>query len=251
MSFENKVVLVTGASSGIGASIAVLFSKEKANIVLVARNETKLQSVASRCVSKCLTIKADVSVEADVKAVVERTLEEFGGIDVLVNNAGIVRYGSIGMGNILTAYDEVFATNLRGLIHLTSLCAEHLVVRKGNIVNISSVGGLIAPKKPILLPYCMSKAALNLFTQGVALELGEHGVRVNTVSPGPVETDIILNSGVPAEMVSWKKFEDETLLNRVGEPEEIAELVLFLASDKARGITGANYISDNGFLLKR
>ncbi|CAK1590630.1 unnamed protein product [Parnassius mnemosyne] len=251
MSFEKKVVIITGASSGIGAATAVLFSKEGAYVVLVGRNETKLNDVASRCVTKHLIVKADVSKEPEVKNIVDQTINEFGNIDVLINNAGLVRYGSVGMGNMLNAYDEVMATNMRGVIQLTSLCVDHLIESKGNIVNVSSIGGLFPPGKPVLLPYCMSKTALNLFTQGVALELGEYGVRVNAVSPGPVVTDIIQNSGIPQSRNSWKDFEAFTALNRVSEPEEIADLIMFIASDKARGITGSNYISDNGFLVKR
>lgn len=251
MSFENKVVIVTGASSGIGASTAVLFSKEKANVVLVGRNETKLNEVAALCVTKKLIIKADVSNEADVKNIVEQTVKEFGRIDVLVNNAGFVRYGSVGMGNILSAYDEVMATNVRAVLHLTSLCVDHLIESKGNIVNISSIGGQIPPTKPLLMPYCISKAALNFITQSIALELGEHGVRVNAVSPGPVVTNFLKNSGIPETTFTWKDFESGTLLKRIGEPEEIADLIMFLASDKAKSITGSNYISDNGYLLNR
>ncbi|KPJ13957.1 putative oxidoreductase [Papilio machaon] len=250
MSFENKVVIVTGASSGIGSSTAVLFSKEKANVVLVGRNETKLNEVAALCVTKSLIVKADVSKEAEVKNIVEQTVKEFGRIDVLVNNAGFVRYGSVGMGNILSAYDEVMATNVRGVLHLTTLCVDHLIESKGNIVNISSIGGQIPPNKPLLMPYCISKAALNFITQSVALELGEYGVRVNAVSPGPVVTNILKNSGIPETDFSWKDFEASTLLKRVGEPEEIADLIMFLASDKAKSITGSNFVSDNGFLLK-
>ncbi|CAH2051547.1 unnamed protein product, partial [Iphiclides podalirius] len=251
MSFEGKVVIVTGASSGIGAATAVLFSKEGAHVTLVGRNETKLNDVASRCVSRHLVVKADVSQEAQAKSIVDRTVSEFGKIDVLVNNAGIVRFGSVGMGNILSAYDQVMATNLRGAIHLTTLCVEHLLESKGNIVNVSSVGGVVTPTKPALTSYSISKAALNMFTQCVALELGEYGVRANTVSPGPVVTDIMSNSGVPDSAYSWADFEPTTALKRVGQPEEIADLIGFLASDKAKSITGANYVSDNGFILKR
>ncbi|KPI99448.1 PREDICTED: glucose 1-dehydrogenase-like [Papilio xuthus] len=251
MSFENKVVIITGASSGIGAATAVLFSKEKANVVLVGRNETKLESVAALCETKHLVVKADVSKEEEAIKIVEQTVDEFGKIDVLVNNAGVSRYGSVGYGNILKAYDEVMATNMRAAIILTSLCAKHIISSKGNVINVSSVLAVIPPNKPGLLPYCISKAALNLFTQGVALDLGKHGVRVNTVSPGPVRTDIIVNSGIPESKLSWADFAANTVLKRVGEPEEIADLIVYLASDKAKSITGSNFVADNGFTWKR
>ncbi|KPJ13319.1 putative oxidoreductase [Papilio machaon] len=241
MSFKNKVVIITGASSGIGAATAILFSKEKANAILVGRNETKLAKVAALCITKHLVVKADVSKEDEVKNIVKRTLDEFGKIDVLVNNAGIMTIGTIREGNILSAYDNVMATNVRGAIHLTCLCADHLIATKGNIINVSSIAGVVLQPGEKMLAYSMSKVALNFFSQGAALELSKHGVRVNIVSPGPVATDIILNTAGVDTNITWKDFEGITLLNRVSEPEEIAELIAYLASDKARGITGSNF----------
>ncbi|KPJ20878.1 Glucose 1-dehydrogenase [Papilio machaon] len=251
MSFKNKVVIITGAGSGIGAATAILFSKEKANVILVDMNETKSSKIGALCITKHLIVKADVSKEDEVKNLVKRTLDEFGKIDVLVNNAGIMKSGTIREGNILSAYDNVMATNVRAAIHLTCLCADHLIATKGNIINVSSVAGMVLQPGEKMLPYSMSKVALNFFSQGAALELSKHGVRVNIVSPGPVATDIILNTAGVDTNITWKDFEGITLLNRVSEPEEIAELIAYLASDKARGITGSNFVSDNGCILKR
>lgn len=251
MSFENKVVIVTGASSGIGAATAILFSKEKANVTLVGRNVTKLAKVAALCITKHLIVCADISNEDEVKSIVEQTLKEFGKIDILVNNAGIMKSGTIRMGDILNAFDDVMATNTRAAIHLTCLCTDHLIASKGNVVNVSSVAGKVLLSPSGMLAYGISKAALNLFSQGAAVELSEHGVRVNSVSPGPVATDIILNSVGVDTTVTWKDLEDITLLHRVSEPDEIAELIVYLASDKSRGITGSNFVTDNGFMLKR
>ncbi|XP_072934705.1 L-fucose dehydrogenase-like [Epargyreus clarus] len=247
MSFKNKVVLVTGGSSGIGAAIAIAFAKEGANVAIVGRNESKLAAVAQKC-GNALVINADVSNDDDVTRIVQTTVDTFGQIDVLVNNAGISRPGSITDGRLIQAYDEVIATNLRAPMKLTSLASPHLIKTKGNIINISAIGGQFAPSVPQLIPYCVSKAALNNFTLGSALEMSKHGVRVNAVSPGPVYTDILENSKYPN---NWDVFKQHTALDRVSEPEEIADLVLFLASDKAKSITGANYVADNGMLLKR
>ncbi|XP_059046914.1 uncharacterized oxidoreductase SSP0419-like [Achroia grisella] len=249
MSFASKVVIVTGASSGIGAAAAVLFTKKSANVVLVGRNESKLKNVSERCVGNTpLVIKADVSNDDDAKKIINETINKFGKIDVLVNNAGVSDSGTILDGGILKAYDSIMAVNLRAAVHLTALSAPHLIKTKGNIVNISSIGGkTVAMSRSI--PYNISKAALDHFTRGAALELASKGVRVNTVSPGPVKTDIIENAGL-SDIVSWDVMAAAVPQKRCSEPEEIAEIILFLASEKAKGITGSDFVTDNGGLLQ-
>ncbi|KAM3956979.1 3-oxoacyl-[acyl-carrier-protein] reductase FabG-like [Aphomia sociella] len=249
MSFANKVVIVTGASSGIGAATAVLFAKEGANVVLVGRNEIKLSNVAGQCArsgNTPLVVKAEMSNDDNVKRIVNETIDKFGKLDVLVNNAGMTVLGGILNGNILKAYDETMAINTRAVIHLTTLAAPHLVKTKGNIINVSSVAG-----KQVLgignNAYEISKAALDHFTRGAALELATAGVRVNSVSPGPVITDILDNCGI--SMFSWDAMSSMNPLKRCSEPEEIAEIIIYLASEKAKGITGSDYVSDNGSLL--
>ncbi|XP_072934056.1 glucose 1-dehydrogenase 2-like [Epargyreus clarus] len=250
MSFKDKVIIVTGGGSGIGAAIAMGFVKQKANVAIVGRNEDKLLTVAEKCTAigkEVLIIRADVSKEEDVVRIVQATVDRFGKLDVLVNNAGFSRPGSILEGHILKAYDEVMNTNLRGKIHLTTLATPHLTKTKGNVVNISSVTGWSTFGVPALFTYSISKAALNHFTKCAAMELAPLGIRVNAISPGPVETDILINSEFPG---SWDDYKRLTALDKVAQPEEIADLVMFLASDKAKSITGSNYISDNGMLLK-
>ncbi|CAH0720642.1 unnamed protein product, partial [Brenthis ino] len=246
MSFKGKIVLVTGASSGIGAATAAAFSSKGARVALIGRNEAKLSVAAKKC-DKSLVIRADVSKDEDCKKLIDQVIDEFGQLDVLVNNAGISTWGSLLTGDVMKAYDDVMNVNIRAAIYLTKLAAPHLIKTQGNVVNISSVAGHV-PSVPPVMTYCISKAALNHFGQCAAVEMAPHGVRVNTVSPGPVETDILKNSGVPG---SWDDFKKITILDRVSDPEEIADVILFLASDKARGITGSNYITDNGTLIKR
>ncbi|XP_023947798.2 uncharacterized protein LOC112052808 [Bicyclus anynana] len=249
MGFQNKVVIVTGASSGIGAAIALSFAKEGADVVIVARNNEKLKITEAQCEGvgkKPLKILADISKEDQAKSIIDQTIDKYGKIDILINNAGILRFGSITDGTILSVYDEIFSTNLRPIIHLTTLAAPYLIETKGNIINISSEAALKV-KHPKFLSYSMSKSALNLFSQGAALELAEHGVRVNTISPGPVITDILENSNLPAD--SMKGLELKIPLKRISNPEEIATVALFLADDKALGITGSNYLVDNGTSL--
>ncbi|XP_023947799.1 glucose 1-dehydrogenase 2-like [Bicyclus anynana] len=248
MSFQNKVVIVTGASSGIGAAIALSFAKEGADVVIVARNNEKLKVTEAQCDEfgkKSLKILADVSKEDQAQSIIDETIEKYGKIDILINNAGIVRLGNITDGTILSVYDEIMSTNLRPVIHLTTLATPYLIKTKGNIINISSAG--VKVKHPSFISYALSKSALNLFGQGAALELAEYGVRVNTISPGPVITDIWENSNMPVE--SLKGLDFKIPLKRMSKPEEIATIALFLADDKALGITGSNYLADNGMSL--
>ncbi|CAG4968039.1 unnamed protein product [Parnassius apollo] len=250
MSFVDKVVLVTGASSGIGAATAILFAKEGANVTLVGRNEVKLKNVVEQCEKygkKHLLIKADISNDEEAVNVIKKTIDTFGKLDILVNNAGICRFTSILDENLMKVYDETLNTNLRAHVYITNLAAPHLIKTKGSIVNISSTAGSSISMSSRTLPYFISKAALDQFSRGVALELAQYGVRVNTISPGPVRTDIFENANAPITVDSFQKM---TALNRVAEPEEIAELILYLSGDKAKSITGSNYVSDNGYLLK-
>ncbi|CAH2092350.1 unnamed protein product [Euphydryas editha] len=247
MDFKNKVVIITGASSGIGAA-AKIFSDAGARVVMVGRNETKLSAVAARC-SSPFVIRADVAKDNDARRIIDETIEKFGQIDVLVNNAGLTinNDGLLG-SDMMQAYDAVMGVNLRAVVHLTTLAAPHLIKTKGNIVNISSIAGMMATNSPDMINYFVSKAALDHFTVCSAVELGPHGVRVNGVNPGPVRTDFIDNAKIS---ISWDDARPMTLLNRVSDPEEIADLIMFLASDRAKGITGSKYVTDNGMLIKR
>lgn len=248
MSFKGKVVIVTGASSGIGAATAIKFSAEGANVVLIARNEAKLADIAKKCKNP-LTLRADVSKDEDCQKIIDETIKKFGQIDVLVNNAGtgLGTNGLIG-GIDMKGYDQIMSVNLRSAIHLTGLAVPYLIKSKGNIINISSVAGKMPPSKPEFMFYSISKAGMDHFTVCAAAELGKHGVRVNTVSPGPVVTDFLDNSDLNFK---WDDTKHLTILNRVSQAGEIADLVIFLASDKAVAITGSDFVTDNGALVKR
>ncbi|KAJ8721914.1 hypothetical protein PYW08_004316 [Mythimna loreyi] len=250
MSFQDKVVLVIGSSSGIGAATAIKFAEEGAKVAIVGRKKQKLEEVAKKC-GNPLVLVADISKDEDVKRIISETLREFGKLDILINNAGIGGNVSILAENAMQTFDQVMTTNLRAIVYLTNLAAPHIVKTKGNIINISSVAAYRAIGKESF-SYCTSKAALDHFTRAVAQELAESGVRVNVINPGPVVTDFVMNMGLPAEVqdAAWKKAATLTALQRVSIPEEIADLILFTASDKARGITGSSFVSDNGMLLK-
>ncbi|XP_030029035.1 uncharacterized oxidoreductase TM_0325 [Manduca sexta] len=247
--FVNKVVIVTGASSGIGAATAVRFAQEGANVALVGRNQERLSKVAEDCAKfgrNPLVIKADVSKDDEARSIVAKTVEVFGKLDILVNNAGIFKHDNIQNPDFMEIFDSIMATNMRAVAFLTNLAAPYLIESKGNIVNVSSISGRYIGN-PYKISYKTSKAALNHFTRCIALELAPHGVRVNSVSPGPVDTEIFNTPGLLINLASLK---DATALGRVGESEEIADLIIFIASDKAKSITGSDYVSDNGLILK-
>uniref|UniRef100_A0A1B6GXM3 Ketoreductase domain-containing protein n=1 Tax=Cuerna arida TaxID=1464854 RepID=A0A1B6GXM3_9HEMI len=247
--FSGKVVLITGASSGIGAATALEFAKSGANLSLTGRNEENLQKIASDCEKvskmKALIVIADVAVEADVKNIMDSTIKHFGRLDVLVNNAGISGSGSI-ENTSLQQYDEILNTNLRSVYHLTMLAVPYLAQSQGNIVNISSTAGIRS--FPGFLAYSLSKSAVDQFTRCVALELAGKQVRVNCVDPGVIVTELQRRRGMDEK--SYQEFLEKSkkhhALGRVGQPSEIADAILFLASEKASFITGVNLPVDGG-----
>jgi NAD(P)-dependent dehydrogenase (short-subunit alcohol dehydrogenase family) len=245
---KNKVALVTGASSGIGRASAVKFAAEGARVALVARSGDKLQVVAAEIGAKqgeSKTIAADVTKEADVERIVSETAAAFGGIDVLVNAAGILTNGTI-ENTPLADWDYMMNINVRSPFYLTQCALPHLIARKGNVVNVSSVTGVRAFQN--VLAYCASKAALDQLTHCAALELASKGVRVNAVNPGVVISSLHRSGGMAED--AYAKFLEHSQtthpLGRVGTAEEIAELIYFLASPRAGWITGVSYSIDGG-----
>lgn len=253
MDYSNKVVVITGASSGIGAAAAVLFAKHSAKLVLVGRNEVNLGNVATKCEHKKgfkpLIIKAELNNDEDVKRIVSETIKVFDRIDVLVNNAALGVRGSIFDG--IELYDMAMNGNMRSVYLLTSLVAPHLIKTKGNVVNVSSVAAFKPIKDVDYLPYCISKAALDQFTKCLAVELGPKGVRVNSVNPGGTRTSFVQNAGFSKEEIEelYESRSKNYPLRKMAESEDVADLILYLASDRARSITGSIYVIDNGETL--
>lgn len=245
---KEKVAVITGASSGIGRAAALLFAQNGANVIAVGRNQSELDSLsdeAREAVGSIKTHLADLTEISHVDRLVGETTEQFGRIDVLVNSAGIIKTGSI-EDTKLDDWDKMMNVNLRSMFYLMQKCVPFLVASKGNIVNVSSVTGTRA--FPGVLAYCVSKAATDQLTRCSALELAPRGVRVNAVNPGVVITNLHKRGGMSEE--NYEKFvanaRNTHPLGRAGTPEEVAELIFFLASEKASWVTGATYEIDGG-----
>jgi len=246
--FVGKTLFVTGATSGIGKATALRFAQAGASVAAIGRNETALTELEEEIKAhggRCLALKADLSHEDQIDGIVNRVLNQFGGIDVLVNAAGHISSGTI-ENTKLEAWDAMMNINLRTAFILMQKALPSLIERRGSIVNVSSVTGLRA--FPGVLAYCVSKAGLDQLTRCAALELAAKGVRVNAVNPGVVVTEIHKRGGMSEDQYdAFLEHSKETHpLGRVGEASEIAELIFFLASEKASWITGATYSIDGG-----
>ncbi|MEW6131357.1 MAG: glucose 1-dehydrogenase [Acidobacteriota bacterium] len=245
----DKKVLVTGASSGIGRATAELFLRAGATVTLVGRREQALEAVVNALnIGEAFVITADLANEAQTESSIQEALELMGGLDVLVNAAGILKSGSL-EATSLELWDEMLNINVRSVFHLMKLAAPHLEKNRGNIVNVSSVTGLRS--FPNVLAYCVSKAAVDQLTRCAALELAPKGIRVNAVNPGVVVSGLHRTGGMNEEAYARFLEHSKTThpLGRVGTPQEVAELIYFLASDSAAWITGETISIDGGRAL--
>jgi NAD(P)-dependent dehydrogenase (short-subunit alcohol dehydrogenase family) len=249
MKLKDKVALVTGAGSGIGRAIASLFSSEGATVFLTGRRRDSLEATAKLLKGRSLVSTGDVRRPEDSDRWAAECEKSFGGLDILVNNAGI-----IGNGGILdfnrAKWRDLMDTNVDGIIEVTRACAPLLVKRGGGaIINLGSVTGI----RPYagLLGYCVSKAAVNMITQSLALELAPKNVTVNGLLPGVVVTDLHRTGGMDegAYAAFLERSKTTHPAGRVGTPEEVAEAALYFASPGARWTTGVMMSVDGGRAL--
>lgn len=245
------VAMITGATSGIGRAVAKRFAATAAHVVIIGRSQSALDKLEHEIESAggtSMSLPVDVTIDNEVRNAFDSAIDQTGRLDVLVNAAGHISSGTI-ENTTLSAWDAMLNVNLRSVFYLMQLATPHLSKTKGNIVNISSVTGLRS--FPGVLAYCVSKAAVDQLTRCAALELAPKGVRVNAVNPGVVVTEIHKRGGMTEE--NYEKFLEHSKtthpIGRVGNADEIAELVFYLASEKASWITGATYQIDGGRAL--
>ncbi|MFC2030520.1 glucose 1-dehydrogenase [Chloroflexota bacterium] len=248
LGLEGKTALITGASSGIGRQTAIRFAAEGARVALVARRGDELAKVASEIKaqgSEAVAVAADLTVPAEAERCVTDVVAGFGQLDILINAAGLLESGNI-ENTTLEVWDRTLDLNLRAVFTMMHLAVPHLIESKGCVVNVSSVNGLRS--FPNVLAYCVSKAGVDQLTRCAALELADRGVRVNAINPGVTRTELHRAGGMGEEAYAGFLEHSKTThpLGRVGLPDEAADLILFLASERAAWITGTTVNFDGG-----
>jgi len=256
---KNKIAIVTGSSEGIGKSIAIAFAKscDYSGIVINSRKINDAQLTANEIQNygasnniNTIAIQADISVESDCINLIEKTIEHFGRIDVLVNNAGIQKEIPI-EETTLDDWYKIIAVDLTGPFVCSREAIKHMEKQQNPpsggycIINISSVHQTIP--KPHFVPYATSKAGIEMMTKTMALELAKKNIRANLVAPGAIDTD--MNKTLRDNKEVLEKVLKQIPINRIGNPEEVANVVEFLASEKASYITGTTIYVDGGMTL--
>ena len=253
MRLQGKVALITGAGSGIGRATAILFAREGASVALVGRTAAKLQQVANEIGlddSRVFCAAADLSRREEAGRAVNSSAEHFGGLDIVVNNAGISRLRKL-LEVDEAVFDELFAHNVKNPLWVAQFAIPWLCRRGGGaIVNIST--SLTIKPTAGFAVYAMSKAAVDLLTLGLALEHSGDHIRVNTICPAVVDTPIHETYTTPEKAQQRKEDMARTYpLGRIGTPEDVAEAILYLASDASAWVTGITVLLDGGRLMTK
>jgi NAD(P)-dependent dehydrogenase (short-subunit alcohol dehydrogenase family) len=256
MEFENKIAIVTGGSMGIGEASAKAFAAEGASVVLVdidADNGNRVAGEINNTGGKAVFLKADVSNSKEVKKIPEAAIKTFGGIDILHNNAGIQHYGTVA-STPEEEWDRVLGINLKSIYLCAHYCIPEMMKRGGGtIVNTASVQSFAC--QPNVASYTTSKAGILALTRSIAVDFAAHNIRANAVCPGSVDTPMLRWA---ANLASNGKNVDELInewgkhhpIGRVAKPEEVAQVVLFLAGPRSSFVTGSAYMVDGGLLAK-
>lgn len=247
---DQKVAIITGSDSGIGRAIALLFAAEGASVVVnYAHAQAKAQEVLNQIEQKrgkAIVIQADIAQYQQATNLIQQTIDHFGRLDIMVNNAGMEIHNSF-LDVTEEQFDRVIGVDLKGAFFCAQAAAREMVKRKiaGRIINISSVHeDLPMPKNA---PYCCAKGGLRMMTRTICLELAPYNITVNNIAPGAVDTPI--DADVKADPEKMKALLGEIPLRRMGQPDEIARLALYLASDASAYVTGSTYIIDGGLTL--
>ncbi|MBP9866360.1 MAG: 3-oxoacyl-[acyl-carrier-protein] reductase [Candidatus Omnitrophica bacterium] len=247
MRLKDKVAIVTGASRGIGQAIAVEFARQGAKVVLSATSIENLKETEDQLkalnLSDYLLTQANVTIQDEVNLVVKKALDTYGKVDILLNNAGITRDGLLAMMPEKD-WDDVLSTNLKSVFLFTKACVKPMVrQRSGSIINISSVIGLIGNAGQA--NYAASKAGMIAFSKSTAKELAKRNIRANVIAPGFIKTQMT-DKLSPEQQ---EKIKEQIPLGRMGEPQDIAEVALFLASEASRYMTGQVLVVDGGMVI--
>ena len=243
MRLKDKTAIITGGGSGIGLATARAFCKEGAKVILFGRRKEKLISAADELGDSVLIVQGDMTHNDDLDQLINKTLNNFKGIDILVNSAGL--FNGAPLHEISDSqWDGMMDINIRSVFQLTRRVLPTMIAQKsGSIVHISSILGLIAV--PQVVAYNVSKGALNQFSRSIAVEYGSYGIRSNSICPGLIETDMTADLMKDASLMQeWSK---EYPIGRFGKPEDVASACLFLASDESSFITGTVLPVDGGF----
>jgi 2-keto-3-deoxy-L-fuconate dehydrogenase len=247
---DNKITLVTGAGSGIGAAIAQTFAQAGATVLVADRDQAageKTVGEIKQAGGQAGLVLLDIAREDDCQRVAAEVLQTHGRLDVLVNNAGIGHVGTI-LQTEGTDLDRLYAVNVRGAFNLCKAFLPAMLERKsGNIINLASIGGVIGIKDR--LAYCTTKFAIVGLTKCLALDHAQDGVRVNCICPGRVETPFVSArlKEYPDPEKAYREMASTQAIGRMGKPEEIAAAALYLASDEAAFVTGTAHLTDGGW----
>ncbi len=249
-SLQNKITLVTGAGSGIGAAIAETFAKAGAHVFVADRDAAGGQATVDRIKATKASaefVKLDVTSEEDCHRVREAVHNTFGRLDVLVNNAGIGHVGTI-LQTTAADLDRMYSVNVRGVFNVTKAFIAGMIEHKaGNIINLASIGGIVAVRDR--LAYCATKFAVVGLTKSIALDHAKQGIRCNCICPGRVETPFVTArlKEYPDPEAAYKEMASTQAIGRMAKPEEIAAAALYLASDESSFMTGSEFIIDGGW----
>jgi NAD(P)-dependent dehydrogenase (short-subunit alcohol dehydrogenase family) len=251
LKLKGKVAIVTGGGRGIGGAIVETLAAEGATIAIVDRDNVDRAEALAAKLGDAAAFRADVSVAEDVRAMVAAVTERFGRVDVLVNNAGTLSRKPI-LEDSFEDWDRVLKTNLYGCYNCARAVAPGMVARGfGRIINLSSIHGRVA--KAGMGSYCTSKAAIDMFTKQLAVELAPHGVTVNAVAPGTISTEInipLYKSTAPADVALQQATLKRVPVGRIGEAEDIGRAIAFIASEATPYITGAILYVDGGYVAE-
>ena len=250
MELEGKRTLITGAARGLGLAMAELFTERGARVAIADLDGSAAEAAAASVGGETIAMTCDVTKAADVQAAIATTVEAFGGLDVMINNAGIEIAAPVPETED-DDFDKIMAINVRGVFFGIKYAVPELAKTQGQIINMASAAGIAGV--PLLGAYSATKAAVIRLTQTSAIELRDFGIRVNALCPSFIKTEMVDRLVAPFEAATGVEFGAlaQQAQGRLGTPEEVAELAAFLASDEASFINGAHYILDNALVASK